>query len=101
MIEEAQANASSNLGFKCIKESEKLEKSEAEIFQMLTTEILILGHERIRAHENIVQLKGISWDVSLNRKAWPVLVFEKASMGDLSDFMASQEGRAMSIHSTC
>ena len=97
-IEEAQVNASTNIVFKRIKESEKHEKSEAEIFQMLTTEIVVLAHERIRAHENIVQLQGIGWDISLDRKAWPVLIFEKSPLGDLSDFMASQKGRALSIH---
>ena len=97
-IEEAQVNNSTNIVFKCVKESEKREKTEAEIFQMLTTELAVLSHERIRAHQNIVQLQGVCWDISLDRKAWPVLVFRKAGLGDLSDFMASQEGRALNIH---
>ena len=96
-IEDAQANLLTKIVFKCVKESEKREKTEAEIFQMLTNELTVLSHERVRAHENIVQLQGICWDISLDRKAWPVLVFRKARLGDLSDFMASQEGRTLSI----
>ena len=97
-IEEAQANSSTNVVFKCVKESEKREKTKAEIFQMLTTELVVLSHERIRAHENIVQLHGICWDISSDNIPWPVLLFRKADLGDLSDFMASHEGRALSIH---
>lgn len=97
-IEEAQANALTNVASKCIKESEKRERTEAEIFQLLTAELIVLGHERIRAHENVIQLQGICWDVTLDHGVWPVLVFRKSALGDLSDFMESKEERALNIH---
>lgn len=65
---------------------------------MLTTELVLLSYERIRVYQNIVQLQGICWDISSDRMLWPVLVFRKANLGDLSDFIASQKGGALSIH---
>ena len=41
---------------------------------------------------------GIHWEIpSDGSDPWPVLVLEKAGLGDLWSFARSEEGRAMSI----
>lgn len=63
-------------------------------FNALVSEISILSHPLIRHHQNIVKLEGISWEIHPeSHKVWPVLVLEKAQLGDLSSFMNSEEGR--------
>lgn len=96
-IEEALADIQTSLAFKRIKDSEKREKSEADIFQTLTNEIMVLGHHLIREHPNIAQLQGICWDISSRGEVWPVLVFEKSQFGDLYDFARRPVWRELDI----
>ena len=63
-------------------------------FNALVSEISILSHPLIRHHQNIVKLEGISWEIHRkSHKVWPVLVLEKAQLGDLKSFMSSEQGR--------
>ncbi len=63
-------------------------------FNALVSEISILSHPLIRYHQNIVKLEGISWEIhNKSHKVWPVLVLEKAQLGDLKSFMSSEQGR--------
>ena len=63
-------------------------------FNALVSEVSILSHPSIRHHQNIVNLEGISWENHpKSQKVWPVLVLEKAPLGDLRSFMDSEEGR--------
>ena len=67
---------------------------ERRAFQALITEISILSHPSIREHQNIVNLEGVCWEISAgDERAWPVLVFEKAGLGDLHQFMKSNTGK--------
>jgi serine/threonine protein kinase len=52
-------------------------------FGSLITEVLILRHPLIRNHANIIDLEGICWD---SDGVWPVLVFQRAHLGDLQSF---------------
>lgn len=97
-ISQALANIRMSLAFKRIKNEEKFEKTEAEIFQMLINEILVLGHPSIQAHPYIALLQGICWDISPNGKVWPVLVFEKSEFDDLSHFARRPIGKKMNFH---
>ena len=66
-------------------------------FQRLYFEILILGQPEIRSHPNIIRLEGLCWDISHDRmEVWPVLVFEKTSLGDLTQWATSKEGKTAS-----
>ena len=77
-----------------ITDSVDLENS----FNALVSEITILSHPLIRHHQNIINLEGISWEIhSKSHKVWPVLVLEKAQLGDLKSFMNSEQGRTTTI----
>ena len=67
---------------------------ERRAFKALITEISILSHLFIREHQNIVKLERVCWEIAAgDEKAWPVLVFEKAELGDLYQFMKSNAGK--------
>jgi hypothetical protein len=66
-------------------------------FLPLISEILILSQTPIQNHPNIINLKGICWEIMpRTEKAVPVLVFEKAAW-DLKQYMNVREGMDMSI----
>lgn len=66
-------------------------------FQVLISEISVLGHPSVREHPNIISLLGICWDILPSGCVWPVLVFERAALGDLWIFAESEEGKNISI----
>lgn len=66
-------------------------------FQALISEISVLGHPSIREHPNIISLLGICWDILPSGCVWPVLVFERTTLGDLWSFAESEEGKNVSI----
>ena len=96
-VHEAPANIRMSLAFKRVKDDEKSKNIEAEIFQMLNNEIIVLGHPSIQEHPNIVKLQGVCWDIS-DDKVWPVLVFEKSQFDDLYSFAARTVGKELDIH---
>ncbi|KAJ0108132.1 hypothetical protein J7T55_007251 [Diaporthe amygdali] len=74
------------------------QKLESEIFRSFTNEIAVLSHSFIREHPNIAQLQGICWEISAtDDKPWPVLVFEKTSLGDLYSFAKLPASRSMNF----
>ena len=96
-VEQGHANMLTKLAFKRISNKEKREKSESEIFEMLTNEIAVLSHPSVRDHQNIAPLQGICWDVSSNGKVWPVLVFERSQYGDLRSFSKHSEWKTLNV----
>lgn len=67
-------------------------------FQALMSEVSVLSHPSIRGHPNIINLEGICWEIPLGRdKALPVLVFQKAQLGDMEKFMRSDQGMDLSF----
>jgi serine/threonine protein kinase len=71
-----------------------------ETFKVLRSEISVLGLANIKRHPNITHLQGICWDIDSDQDShaiWPVLVFERASGGDLGHFIASESARNLSI----
>ena len=72
--------------------------TESQIFKMAMAEVLVLGHNLLRLHPNIVNFHGICWEFdSGSEKAYPVLVFEKAQLGNLQIFMETQEGKGINL----
>jgi hypothetical protein len=60
----------------------------------LFSELLVLENPLIRRHPNIIDLQGICWDIkSEGEDVRPVLVFERAQLGDLQMFLDSEDGR--------
>lgn len=71
---------------------------EPNILRIIFSELLVLGHPSLGKHPNIIPLEGICWDFSHDEKVWPVLVFEKAQMEDLTTFMGSDSARLLSMN---
>ena len=72
-----------------------LESGAAEgpsLYEILTMELIVLRQQAIRAHPNIVDLEGISWEVTNSSQVYPVLLFEKGNLGDLGSFASSLRG---------
>jgi serine/threonine protein kinase len=53
-------------------------------FDAMISEMVVLRYPEVYAHPNIVRLEGICWEVVRpSGEVWPVLVFQKAELGDL------------------
>ncbi|RSM01317.1 hypothetical protein CEP52_008624 [Fusarium oligoseptatum] len=67
------------------------------VYRDVATEMLALSEPGIRGHAHIIQLQAIFWEVHNIRtwffgrklRVWPVLVMEKAELGDLQCYMVS------------
>jgi hypothetical protein len=65
-------------------------------FLPLVPDVLILSQPQMRSHPNIINLKGVSWEIKpRTEKAVTVLIFEKA-MWELKQFMNVREGMNLS-----
>ena len=97
-ISQSLVNVGTSFAFKRYKKRwDPQSDADHSKFQHLYFEILILGQPEIRKHSNIIRLEGLCWDISPDRKEiWPVLVFEKTNLGDLTKWSASMEGRTAS-----
>ncbi|CAD6584165.1 MAG: hypothetical protein ASARMPRED_001621 [Alectoria sarmentosa] len=74
-------------------------KDQEKSFNALVSEISILSHPLIRHHQNIVKLEGICWEIpQQGHTVWPVLILEKAQLGNLESFMSSEQGRSTTMH---
>lgn len=74
-------------------------QDEEKAYNAMVSEISVLRHPLIQHHQNIVNLEGICWEIpAQSEKVWPVLLLEKAQLGDLESFMLSAEGKAMTMH---
>jgi Protein tyrosine and serine/threonine kinase len=63
-----------------------------------TAEVAVLCHPTVREHPNLVTLEGICWEViPKTEEVWPVLLFEKASHGDLMAFMERGPGKSLTF----
>lgn len=71
---------------------------EDTIYNAFVAELSILCHPTIRNHPHIEKLIGISWEISTKENAvWPVLVLEKAQLGDLHHFMTTEMAKTLSV----
>lgn len=84
-VNQGLINAQLNYAFKRIKVPGRL-KDEIEKW---AAEVLLLSHPQIRHHPNIARLEGCCLEVLTSGKVAPVLISEKAALGDLENFMAS------------
>jgi len=86
-------NIQTNFVFKCVSDKQRQKYSESDIFQSIINEITVLGHPKLREHNQVNQLQGVCWDIAAHDKIWPVLVFEKSQFKDLSHFLRLTVGR--------
>jgi hypothetical protein len=95
-IRQALLNLQMSFAFKRLISTQPAER--AKNFQALIAEISVLGQSSIRDHPNIIKLEGICWDIIPETgNVWPVLVFEKAQLGDLLAFMEQGAGKTLSL----
>ena len=67
---------------------------ESREFQRVASEIRALAHPEIRGHRNVIRLEGLCWDILPDDQGiWPVMVFERASYGNLIQWSDLIEGR--------
>ncbi|MCJ1386085.1 hypothetical protein MMC17_009210 [Xylographa soralifera] len=70
-------------------------------FKAIALEIRVLRDPAIRKHPNIVDLLGLAWDVDMIKNSvWPVLVFPKATFGNLRQFLKNTDHGVLSLGST-
>ena len=92
-IRKALVNVQMSLAFK------RIVTQRHHAFRSLVAEISILGHPAVIAHENIIRLEGMCWDVNpVDSIVWPVLIFEKAPHGSLDKFSRTDTALSMSFN---
>ena len=84
-----------SFAFKCLKAAEKKDKPENSLLQMIVKEISAFGNYRIHDHPNVAQLLGLCWDIGVDNRVWPALIFEKSPLGDLRIFAGLPIGKCL------
>ena len=85
-VYQAIVNVQTSFAFKLY---EATRREHACDFQRLINEVIMLTHPLIKNHPCIVKLEGFGWEIQEDNNVSPVLVFEKAHMGDLNHFITS------------
>lgn len=94
-IKQSIVNLETQYAFKRFTFPESEEPDEGQIIRAAMIEALALSHPALRAHQNILNMHGVCWDISTAKNLFrPVLVVEKSSLGDLGHFM-SEHGTAV------
>ena len=74
------------------------ESIENRMYNALVAELSILCHPLLRVHPLIIKLVGITWEVSeTGDGVWPVIILEKAQLGDLHYFMTTEMAKTLSV----
>ena len=90
-VQQSQIDIQTHYAFK--RSLESAGQNDTDRYRAIITEMIVLRNATIKEHPNIVKLIGIGWDVNPARDSvWPVLIFPRASLGSLSQFLKSEEG---------
>ena len=95
-IAQSQMSRDASLAYKKIKDEDKGDSDN--VYNLLLSEVSVLGHPAIRYQPNLVELLGIGWEITSEDDVWPVLVFQKSHFGDLSSFAISDIGRHLQLN---
>jgi serine/threonine protein kinase len=95
-INQASIDLQTSFAFKRFGDPQNC-NSEQTSFQDIVSEMIVFSHSLIQNHPHIVKLEGICWDIPEDGQIWPVLVFQKAHLGDLYHFSISGKGRNLSF----
>src|ERR1700722_17256900 len=90
-INQALVNVQTSFAFK------HFDHAKCDPFKEAIQEMVVLSHPVVQDHLHIVKLLGICWDIPQDDEVWPVLVFEKAHLGDLYHFAQSGKGKNLSL----
>ena len=98
-ISQVQINNETSFAFKRAlrNEASSWVEDSASIYDVLTTDILVLTHPAIQGHPNIVKLIGFCWEITDDNQVYPVIVLEKAGRGDLKGWACSLDATIVSF----
>jgi len=67
-------------------------------FDAVISEMVVLRCPEVYGHPNVINLEGICWEVLRpSGEVWPVLVFQKAKLGDLRRTLSLPEAEDMDL----
>lgn len=93
-VSQSLVDLQTNFAFKRTKDRTDRDKS----FEALIAALLVLQNPTFRRHPNISKLIGVCWEVEHESgDIWPVLVSERAPLGDLRQFLDSEQGCSMPV----
>jgi hypothetical protein len=92
IINQALANVKTSFAFKCFQDA-----SEENAYKAAIQEISVLGLSLLLDQPNIVQLQGVSFEVTCDESVRPMLIYEKSKHGDLFKFAGSPTGKELGL----
>ena len=94
ILNQSPVKAELSFAYKWLGWNGQVQDEDTEDLSSSISELAILRHESVANHPNVITLEGISWEVAPeNNRILPVLVFEKATYGDLFQFRDTEEGQ--------
>lgn len=98
VLNQSPVTAELSFAFKRLGQNGQAQDEDTEDFSSSMTELAILRHKPLAIHPNIIKFEGICWEVAPeNDRILPVLVFEKATYGDMLQFRDTEEGQKLNI----
>lgn len=95
-VEQSLINAATEFAFK--RSRRTVGQNDGERHRAIVSEMVVLRSPEIRDHPNIIDLVGLGWDFDKGaNKFWPVLIFPKASEGNLKKFLVGPQGKDLSL----
>ena len=99
-INQSTQNVHTAFAFKRVKDRSESDEGMPSTFKAVISEVLVLQNPSIKTHVNLMDLLGLCWEVDAGtdiEEVWPVLVSQKAQLGDLRAFMGSSQGVEMGL----
>ena len=97
-MNQSPVKAELSFAFKRLGKHGQAQDEKTEDLSSSISELAILRHKPIASHPNISKLEGICWEVTAGEdRVLPVLVFEKATYGDLFYFRDTDEGKKLTV----
>ncbi len=98
LLNQSPVKAELSYAFKRLGKHSQAPDENTKDFSSSISELIILKHRPIASHPNIINLEGICWEVTAGEdRILPVLVFEKATYGDLFHFRDTEEGKKLTV----
>ena len=91
IINQSFADLKTGFAFKCFQGASE------DVYRAAIQEMSILGLPLLLDQPNIVQLQGVTFEVSRGENVRPMLVYEKSKHGDLFKFAGSPAGKKLGL----
>ena len=97
-IYESRLDVNRDFVFKRTRITNSLYADDVQTYNALVSEMSILCHPLLRQHPNIIKMKGIAWEITEKGDGvWPVIVLDKAQLGDLNYFLNTKLGKSLTF----